>query len=295
MAIPGSASPREAIAATEAAAACGARRGSTGVLWLGLLILIAWSWHGTGFDPAALLGAEGRGQMLAYARKLFPPDLSPALLASAVYWSLETFAISFMGSVLSAAIGLALAGFASRNLVFAGVLFEAEKAGASRRGARVAVYLAARAVLNLLRTVPHIVWALIFVFAVGLGPFPGVLALGLHTGGVLGKLFAEVVEDIDPAPLEALQATGAGRLHVLAYGVLPQVLPQFLAYSLYRWEVNIREAVILGYVGAGGLGQQIQIAASLFLEQKLLTLILAIYVMVTLVDYLSAFLRRRLV
>jgi phosphonate transport system permease protein len=170
-----------------------------------------------------------------------------------------------------------------------------ENAGRPLRAARVSLFLAGRAVLNLLRTIPHIVWALIFVFAVGLGPFPGVLALGLHTGGVLGKLFAEVVEDIDPQPLEALQATGAGRLQVLVYGVLPQVLPQFLAYSLYRWEVNIREAVILGYVGAGGLGQQIHIAISLFLEQKLLTLILAIYVMVTLVDHLSAFLRRRLV
>jgi phosphonate transport system permease protein len=129
---------------------------------------------------------------------------------------------------------------------------------------------------------------------VGLGPFPGVLALGLHTGGVLGKLFAEVVEDIETQPLEALQATGAGRLHIFFYGVLPRVLPQFLAYSLYRWEVNIREAIILGYVGAGGLGQQIQIAISLFLENKLLTLILAIYLMVTLVDYLSAYLRWRL-
>jgi phosphonate transport system permease protein len=297
----GAAPSREAVAsrATPAApkgAGVGRTGGGSGALvWLGILGLIAWSWHGTGFDPAALLGTEGRGQMLAYARKLFPPDLSPALLGNVVYWSLETFAISFMGSVLSVVIALGLVMFSSRNLVFAGVLFEAEEAGAPRRGARVALYLAARAVLNLLRTVPHIVWALIFVFAVGLGPFPGVLALGLHTGGVLGKLFAEVVEDIDPAPLEALQATGAGRLHVLAYGVLPQVLPQVLAYSLYRWEVNIREAVILGYVGAGGLGQQIQIAISLFLEQKLLTLILAIYLMVTLVDYLSAFLRRRLV
>jgi phosphonate transport system permease protein len=267
---------------------------STWWIWAGIAALVAWSWRGTGFDPATLLGAEGRGQMLTYIRKLFPPDLTLDFLYRVGYWSLETFAISFMGSALSVAIALLLVFPASRNLAFSGVLFELEEAGRPVRHLRRGLYVVARSILNLLRTVPHIVWALLFVFAVGLGPFPGVLALGLHTGGVLGKLFSEVVEDIETAPLEALQATGAGRMQIFLYGVLPRVLPQFLAYSLYRWEVNIREAIILGYVGAGGLGQQIQIAISLFLEQKLLTLILAIYLMVTLVDYFSAVLRRRL-
>ena len=260
----------------------------------GIAGLIIWSWHGTRFDLVGLLGAEGRAQMLTYVLKLFPPDLSSDLLLKVLYWSLETFAISFMGTLLSVAVALLLVFPASRNLVFSGVLFEVDEAGRPVRGARIGLYVIARGVLNLLRTVPHIVWALIFVFAVGLGPFPGVLALGLHTGGVLGKLFAEVVEDIETQPLEALQSTGASRFHIFVYGVLPRVLPQFLAYSLYRWEVNIREAIILGYVGAGGLGQQIQIAISLFLENKLLTLILAIYLMVTVVDYLSASLRRRI-
>jgi phosphonate transport system permease protein len=253
-----------------------------------------WSWLGTQFDPVVLLGADGRAQILAYLRKLFPPDLSAELLGRVTYWSLETFAISFMGTLLSVAIALLLVFPASRTLAVSGVLFERDESGRPLRALRIGLFLGARAVLNLLRTVPHIIWALIFVFAVGLGPFPGVLALGLHTGGVLGKLFAEVVEDIETQPLEALRATGASRLQIFAYGILPRVAPQLLAYSLYRWEVNIREAVILGYVGAGGLGQQIQIAISLFLEHKLLTLILAIYIMVTLVDHLSAFLRRRL-
>ena len=264
------------------------------MVWAGTAGLILWSWHGTRFDPIALLGAEGRAEILAYARKLFPPDLASAFLGKVLYWSLETFAMSFMGTLLSIGIALTLVFAASRNLAFSGVLFEVEEAGRPVRAARIILYVAARALLNLLRTVPHIVWALIFVFAVGLGPFAGVLALGLHTGGVLGKLFAEVVEDIDTQPLEALQATGANRRQIFCYGVLPQALPQLVAYSLYRWEVNIREAIILGYVGAGGLGQQIQIAISLFLEHQLLTLLLAIYLMVTLADYLSAFLRRRL-
>ena len=138
-------------------------------------------------------------------------------------------------------------------------------------------------------------WALIFVFLVGLGPFPGVLALGVHTGGVLGKLFAEVLEDVDLQPVESLQSTGAGKIQILFYGILPQVLPQFVSYTLYRWEVNIRVAAVLGFVGAGGLGQRIHITMSLFLEQQLLTLLLALYILVTGVDYLSAYLRRRVV
>jgi phosphonate transport system permease protein len=272
----------------------GLLRGTTLLVWAGLAGLILWSWHGTRFDPIALLGSEGRAEILAYVRKLFPPELASAFLARVLYWSLETFAMSFMGTLLAVAVALLLVFPATRTLAFSGVLFERDEAGRPIRILRIGLFLGARVALDILRTVPHIVWALIFVFAVGLGPFPGVLALGLHTGGVLGKLFAEAAEDIETQPLEALQATGAGRLQIFAYGILPAVAPQLLAYSLYRWEVNIREAIILGYVGAGGLGQQIQIAISLFLENKLLTLILAIYAMVTLVDYLSAFLRRRL-
>ena len=272
----------------------GLLRGRSLLVWAAIAGLIAWSWRGTRFDLVGLLSADGAGQMLAYVRKLFPPDLSADFLGKVVYWSLETFAISLMGTLFSVAIALLPVFPASRTLAVSGLLFERDESGRPLRALRIGCFLGARAALNLLRTVPHIVWALLFVFAVGLGPFPGVLALGLHTGGVLGKLFAEVVEDIETQPLEALQATGASRLQIFVYGILPRVAPQLLAYSLYRWEVNIREAVILGYVGAGGLGQQIQIAISLFLEQKLLTLILAIYLMVTLVDYLSACLRRRL-
>jgi phosphonate transport system permease protein len=104
-----------------------------------------------------------------------------------------------------------------------------------------------------------------------------------------------VLEDVAAQPLEALQAGGARRPAILLYGILPQALPQFLAYSLYRWEVNIRAAAVLGFVGAGGLGQRIHIAISLFLENQLLTLILAVYLMVTLVDALSGWLRRRII
>jgi len=266
------------------------------LLWGGgLLALLVWSYHGTQGDLPGLFTGEAVTEILAYVRRLFPPDLSPAVLQEAATGAWETFAISFMGTLLAVLIAFPLALPASSTLTYSGLLFEMDRPSRLLQAARVAVYWLARIVLNLLRTIPEIVWALIFVFVAGLGPFPGVLALGVHTGGVLGKLFAEVIENVDPTPVEALQSTGASRLHLLFYGILPQTLPQLLSYTLYRWEVNIRAAAILGFVGAGGLGQRIHIAISLFLEHQLLTLLLAIYSIVTLVDYLSAHLRRRLI
>jgi phosphonate transport system permease protein len=264
------------------------------VLLLGsLLLFFAWSYRGAGIDLSQLFSADSAEQMLRYVQKLAPPDFSPAVLREAFKGTIETFAISFMGTLLAVAVALSIVFFASRNLIYSGLLYEMEPRQGWKRAARMIPYLAAKSLLNILRTVPEMVWALIFVFLVGLGPFPGVLALGVHTGGVLGKLFAEVLEDVDPQPIESLQATGANRLQILFYGILPQVLPQFISYTLYRWEVNIRVAAVLGLVGAGGLGQRIHIAISLFLENQLLTLILAIYILVTVVDYLSAYLRRR--
>lgn len=260
----------------------------------GFAALIVWSWTGVRVDLGAFFGGDGFAQIGAYAAKLFPPDLSPEALRDAGIGAAETFAISFVGSLLSVCIALPLSLAATRTLLYEGVLFEGQRLGPVARGLRIGLYATTRGVLAILRTIPEIVWALIFVFMVGLGPFPGALALGVHTGGVLGKLFAEVLEDVDPRPLEALQSTGASRLRILLYGVLPQAAPQFLSYALYRWEVNIRAAAVLGFVGAGGLGQRIHISISLFLEHQLLTLIVAVYVMVTLVDALSAWVRTRL-
>lgn len=258
-----------------------------------VVILVWWSARGTEVD-AVLLFQDGPWAILSYAMRLFPPDVRPAFLADTALGALETIAVSIVGSLLAMILAFAVIFFASANLMYTGVLFEREGGGGLRRGLRVSIYLAAKAVLNLLRSIPEIVWATVFVFAVGLGPFPGVLALGVHNGGVLGKLFGEVLENVDRHPIEALQATGATRFQILVYGILPQALPHFLSYSLYRWEVNIRAAAILGLVGAGGLGQRIHIAISLFLENQLLTLLMAIYLIVTLVDYLSAYLRSRL-
>ena len=266
--------------------------------WLtlaGFAILIAWSYRGTGVDLGSLLGGEALRQMAAYVVRLFPPDLSPATLREAAVGAIETFAISFLGSLLAICLALPLSLLTTRTLLYQGILYEGHTLSRASLMFRVGVCVAGKALLRVLRTIPELLWAVIFVFMVGLGPFPGALALGFHTAGVLGKLFGEVLEDVDPRPLEALQSTGASRLRILLYGMLPQAAPQFVSYALYRWEVNIRAAAILGLVGAGGLGQRIHVAISLFLERELLALILAVYVMVTLVDALSAYLRRRVI
>ena len=269
-------------------------RPSTWLTAASFVALLAWSYHGSQIDVATLLGPSGMRAIADYLAKLYPPDLSSGALADAARGAVETFAISLVGSVLSVCLAFPLSLLATRTVLYRGILHEGRRLSPAAKGLRVALYASVKGLLAILRTVPEIVWALIFVFVVGLGPFPGVLALGVHTGGVLGKLFAEVLEDVDPRPVEALQATGAGTLSILFYGVLPQALPQFASYALYRWEVNIRAAAIMGFVGAGGLGQRIHVAISLFQEHQLLTLILAVYVMVTLVDALSAYLRARL-
>ena len=286
--------PCETIPPTGGAAGARSKwkNGAIGLLFVAFLI---WSYRGAEIDLLQLFSRDSFGQILIYIKKLVPPDFSPNVLRETAKGTIETFAISFMGTLLAVFIALSVVFFASRNLIFSGLLYEMEPKRGWRRSARMVPYLAAKSLLNILRTVPEMVWALIFVFVVGLGPFPGVLALGVHTGGVLGKLFAEVLENVDPQPIESLQATGANRLQILFYGILPQVLPQFISYTLYRWEVNIRMAAVLGLVGAGGLGQRIHIAISLFLENQLLTLIMAIYVLVTIVDYVSAYLRRKVV
>ena len=258
-----------------------------------VIAFFVWSYHGADIQLSQLFSRDSFGQILTYVKKLFPPDFSAVVVQEALKGTIETFAISFMGTLMAVVIALSIVFFASRNLIFSGLLYEMEPKQGWRRAARMVPYLTAKSVLNILRTIPEMVWALIFVFLVGLGPFPGVLALGVHTGGVLGKLFGEVLEDVDTQPIESLQATGANRLQILFYGILPQVLPQFISYTLYRWEVNIRVAAVLGFVGAGGLGQRIHIAISLFFENQLLTLLLAIYILVTVVDYLSAYLRRK--
>lgn len=265
------------------------------VVGLILLVLVVWSVYDSGLSFHALLGSEGRRQMALFVRQMFPPDLSPALLPKVWQGALETLAISFLGTLLAVVLSAGLLGGATRTLAASAAFGEGVTTPLLWRLGRALLYYVCRALLNLFRSVPELIWALLFILAVGLGPFAGVLALGVHTAGVLGRLFAEVLENVDRRPCETLQAAGATRGQVFLYGMLPQALPDLLSFALYRWEVNIRAAAILGFVGAGGLGQQLFIALNLFLHQQLLTLIAAILLLVILVDLCSTLLRRTLV
>ncbi|RYF70812.1 MAG: phosphonate ABC transporter, permease protein PhnE, partial [Comamonadaceae bacterium] len=155
----------------------------------------------------------------------------------------------------------------------------------------LAVFHFMRQVLNIARGINEIILALIFVAAVGLGPFPGVLALGLHGAGMLGKFFAESIEDIDQGPIEALRSTGAGPIQIIIFGVLPQVVTSWIAVVLYRFETNLRQATVLGMVGAGGIGFELVGSMKLFQYQDTATCILVIVAMVMAADYISSKLR----
>lgn len=241
-------------------------------------------------SPSALLAPAARAGMAEFAARLWPPTLEPALLRSIVPAAAETLAIAVLGTALAAGGGLAIGALAAPRLAQVG----APRGGALRGAARSGVAALARAVLALGRTLPELLWALLFTFVVGLGPFAGALALGVHTGGVLGRLYAEALEEVPEGPVRALRAGGATPATAAALGVLPQALPQLTAYTLYRFEVNVRAAAVLGVVGAGGLGRDLWVALSLFQYGRAATLVLALLVLVLLVDAASGLVRRRL-
>jgi len=262
--------------------------------WLAALaVLLVWSYSVGEGEILSLFTREGFIQFKSYIKNFWPPTTDGAFLSIVGHAALETLAISIGGTAIAAALAMGLLYFASsEDLIGAGGEWDAT--APYQKMLRRGIFISSRALLNMLRTIPEIVWAIFFVFAVGLGPFAGTLALGIHNAGVLGKLYAETIENIPRGPVEALRASGSSRFTAFSYGAIPQASSQLIAYSLYRWEVNIRAAAILGFVGAGGIGQQIHISISLFLESRLATLTIAILILVNAVDLLSGYLRRRL-
>jgi len=226
-------------------------------------------------DVRALLSAPSLRLMAKFIGEFFPPDLSAPFVAKVAGGALQTLAVSALGTLLAALAGAVLALPAS-----------------GRFG--LAPRLAARALLNVLRSVPELVWAALMVLAAGLGPFAGALALALHTAGVLGRLFAETLENAPRDSERALRDAGGGAVTAFAYGCLPLVTAQSVAYVLYRWEMNIRMAAVLGFVGAGGLGQLLYFHLSIFQQAQASTVLLAMFVLVFAVDAFSSRLRRGL-
>ena len=228
-----------------------------------------------GIDFRALGSNESLRLMAKFIAEFFPPDVSAAFLGKVGWGALQTLAVSALGTLLAALVGAVLALPASRRW------------GVVPQGAT-------RFALNFLRSVPELVWAALMVLAAGIGPFAGVLALALHTSGVLGRLFAESLENAPREPEKALTLAGAGAVAAFGYASLPIVLPQWLAYTLYRWEMNIRMAAVLGFVGGGGLGQLLYFHLSIFQQQQAMTVLVAMFALVAIVDFASAHLRRGL-
>lgn len=218
-----------------------------------------------------ITGVHGMADILARslppAFDQFMPSLQPAL---------ETVDLAIFGTVFGVLLAFPLAVLAAANVTPSRPL-----------------YVAARTVIGICRVVPDLVWALLFVTAVGLGPFPGALALAVHSVGMLGRLFAEVIEDMDMGPVEALTLTGASRMQVFTHAVVPGVLPSLLGISLFRFDENLRSSLVLGFVGAGGIGFQLLTAMNLFQYQTVSFLLVMTFVLVVCAERMSAFLRSR--
>ena len=246
--------------------------------WLvaGAALMVALSFWSLDLKWAQFFSLDAMRRMGRFVGELLNPAGEVAFLKKLLPATLETLAMSALGTLIAAVFGLCLALPASRTH--------------ARDPARLKG--ATRLLLNALRSIPELVWAALLLIAAGLGPLAGTLALALHTTGVLGRLFAEAEENVPEGPGAALRLRGVGEGRVFLYATLPQVLPQLMSYTLYRWENNIRAAAVLGVVGAGGLGQMLAFHMGLFQMSETSTILLAMMGLVALVDACSYLSRR---
>lgn len=238
--------------------------------WGLLAIVLAWSWQGAEIRPYDLI--KDSGNMAIFVKDFFPPNFHDWRIY--LEEMLITIHIAIWGSVLAVICAVPCGLLSSENLVPAWV------------------YQPMRRLMDACRAINEMVFAMLFIVAVGLGPFAGVMALWVHTTGVLAKLFAEAVEAIDPRPVEGVRATGANALEEILYGVIPQVLPLWISYSLYRFESNVRSASVLGIVGAGGIGVILHELIRGFDYAETAAVLLIIILSVSLIDVVSARIRQ---
>lgn len=252
-------------------------RPSTGLGWwpriVGCALAVAalW-WAALGSQVSFEELRKGLPWIGDFLSRMFPPNW--AFLDKLWVPAIETIQIAIWGTLLAVILAVPVCFFAARNLT-----------------PNMAVFHFTRQVFNVTRGINEIILALVFVAAVGLGPFPGVLALAVHGAGMLGKFFSESIEEIDQGPIEALRATGAGPIQIVIFGVIPQVITAWIAVVLYRFETNLRQATVLGMVGAGGIGFELVGSMKLFQYQDTATCIVVIIVMVMVADYISTRLR----
>ena len=252
--------------------------------WTSAALLLAliynWSFCAVEFDAAKLV--SGLPNMVEFIREAFPPDWS--ILATVFDETVKTIQIALISTTIATVFALPLSFIAAMDLA---------RCRPWQRPPLAAIKWFSRFVFNFVRSIDTLIFALIFVYAVGIGPFSGMLALAIHSIGMLGKLFTEVIESIDRGPVEALEAVGAGRLATKRWAVWPQVAPMFVSYFLYRFEINIRVAVVLGLVGAGGIGFLLYQYMNLGQFQKVLVVVLSILVLVMSLDHITSWMRKK--
>ncbi len=268
------------------------RRSPSGIVTFTALLVVGWSFYATGFFSSGLLDLGLPSRVVRLVGEMFPPDLDLDFLRSLLFPLLQTIGISVIGTLMGIVISVGLSLPAASTLIFS------DRDSAGRRSwfgqaTRWAIYFSARLMLNVLRSIPELVWVLVCIIAVGLGPFAGTLAIGLHTGGVLGKLYAETLEEVPSRPIEALRANGARSLQILVWGIWPLLRPTLISYTVLRWETNLRVSTILGLVGGGGLGQAIFNNIQLGFYQRIAVLIAIIYALVLTTNWIGDRMRRR--
>ncbi len=252
-----------------------------------LIVVLLWpGFRWTEFDIGILLDPRNRETMGKFLGTFFPLATSGEFLRLIASSTLETLAIATAGMAIALSIGCPLALIVTRSLSISRI-------GPARGYVLCRVLrLPARFILMFFRSIPEIVWALLFVRAVGLGPAAGVLAIGVAYGGMLGKIYSEILESGDARPTTALLETGTGRFAAFFYGMWPVALPELVSYTVYRWECAVRASVIMGFVGAGGLGQQMELSMRMLNGGEVSTILVVFLLLVALADAISALLRR---
>lgn len=242
----------------------------------------------TEFRPWALFDAQSLKTTWRFLREFVPPRHDPEFLWLLARETWRTVAIATAGLTLAFVVAVPLALVSSARLSISALA-----TGRMARGPYALRQLARWSAI-VLRSIPELVWALIFVRVVGLGPTSGVIAIGIAYGGMLGKVYAEILESAAGSTTEALLRNGAGRLQAFLYGTLPQCSTELVSYTVYRWECAIRSSVVLGFVGAGGLGQELDTASKMFAGAEVSSILLVFIGLVALADRLSAWMRKEL-
>jgi len=242
-----------------------------------LFLLVLWSIEVTIIKDTDWHRIGGWGSIIRGIGRFFPPDLS--LIKYLFKPTVETFMIAFLGTMVAIILAIPVVWLSAHNIT----------------PSLPITYPIGRSIMTLSRSVHEIVWALIFVSAVGLGAFPGILAVAMRSIGFISKVTAEAIEDVDVRPLEAIKAVGGSRFQIILYGIIPQVIPVFIGNAIFQWDINIRRATIMGLVGAGGLGLMLERQILMYNHQGVTTVIMAILVIITIGEIISYYARKAVI